>query len=176
MKILPSTNGLSCLLRWGVLTTLHSEAWWVLYILLNWLHLFNDILIKKYHASFTSYANWNSSHFFVLEKDKEVKEREAQLFQAKATIAELQNRIGTIETSRKRQRIEYEHDVENVKKEATVIRTVYVNQWRQRCWFNHECVLFVHSLLCGPAVAIIIWQYTATSTNLSLIAINTYQM
>ena len=48
------------------------------------------------------------------------REKEAELIKAKATISELEVKVQSLETSRKRARIEYEKDMQNVRSEFQV--------------------------------------------------------
>ena len=48
------------------------------------------------------------------------REKEAELIKAKAAISELEMKVQTLETSRKRARIEYEKDMQNVRSEFQV--------------------------------------------------------
>ena len=57
---------------------------------------------------------------FTSERENESKMKEADLIKAKATITELQHKIYSVETSRKRQRIEMEQDIESIKQESAV--------------------------------------------------------
>ncbi|XP_064643722.1 mitotic spindle assembly checkpoint protein MAD1-like [Lineus longissimus] len=51
----------------------------------------------------------------LLEKERAGREREAALLAAKGRIASLENKMGSLETSRKRARIDYESEMENLK-------------------------------------------------------------
>lgn len=57
------------------------------------------------------------------------REKEAELIKAKAAISELEMKVQTLETSRKRARIEYEKDMQNVRSEFQVwkLKVTYVS-------------------------------------------------
>jgi hypothetical protein len=52
---------------------------------------------------------------FLVEKERTDREREAALVAAQGRIASLENQMGSLETSRKRARIDFEADVESLK-------------------------------------------------------------
>ena len=55
------------------------------------------------------------------EHEKANKQKEADMIAAKAQIAQLETQIGSLKTSFKRARIEYETDIESIKSEKEVL-------------------------------------------------------
>ena len=58
--------------------------------------------------------------YFILEKEREAKKKDAEVISAKTQILKLEAKLNTMETSNKRARIEYDREVESLQSEKMV--------------------------------------------------------